>query len=228
MIECRLEVAHQDAILRAQRTGNARLNAAQVQFQRVVVFWIRHAVGAEQSLFLAVGVHQLHEVFVAAGAAQVAEHFVIHREETHRRAIFGRHIGDGGAVGQGHAAQAGTVKLDELADDAFGAQHLCHDEHEVGGGCAFGQLTYQLEADHLGHKHVDRLTEHGRFRFDTADTPAKHAQAVDHRRVTVGADQRIGQCNHATALRIVINLHDLGQILEIDLVHDASGGRHDL
>ena len=37
-----------------------------------------------------------------------------------------------------------------------------------------------------------RLAEHGRLGLDAADAPAEHGETVDHRRVAVGADQRVG------------------------------------
>ena len=48
--------------------------------------------------------------------------------------------------------------------------------------------------------------------------PAEHAETVDHRRVRIGADQRIW-IEGAAAVP-----HHLGQVLEIDLVNDAGGG----
>src|SRR4029450_9567410 len=57
---------------------------------------------------------------------------------------------------------------------------------------------------------------------DAADAPAEHAQAVDHRGVRVGADDRI-------RVRLPVALHDrAGQVLDVDLVHDAGAGRDDL
>jgi hypothetical protein len=37
-----------------------------------------------------------------------------------------------------------------------------------------------------------RLAEHRGLGLDAADAPAEHGQAVDHRGVAVGADQRVG------------------------------------
>ena len=53
------------------------------------------------------------------------------------------------------------------------------------------QLARQPEADDLRDQHRDRLAEHRRLGLDAADAPAEHAEAVDHRRVRVGADQRV-------------------------------------
>ena len=53
------------------------------------------------------------------------------------------------------------------------------------------QLAGQLEADHLGDQHGDRLAEHGGLGLDAADAPAEHGEAVDHGGVAVGADQRV-------------------------------------
>ena len=132
-------------------------------------------------------------VFAAVGEAQIGERLGIDREEAHGRAVFGRHVGDGGAVGKREARKAGAVEFDEFSDDAFLAQHLRDGEHQVGGRGAFGQAAVQLEADHRGNQHRERLAEHGGFRFDAADAPAEHAEAIDHGGVRIGADQRIGK-----------------------------------
>ena len=83
-------------------------------------------------------------------------------------------------------------------------------------------LTGEFEADHPRDEHRHRLTEHRGFRFDSADTPAQYAQAVDHRGVRVGADTGV-RVGHAVALH-----HDAGQVFDVDLVHDAGTRRHHL
>ena len=86
---------------------------------------------------------------------------------------------------------AGAEELDELADDALLAEHLRDGQHQVGRGRPFRQLAVQLEADDLRNQHRHRLAEHRRLGLDAADAPAEHAEAVDHRRVRVGADERV-------------------------------------
>ena len=49
----------------------------------------------------------------------------------------------------------------------------------------------ELEPDDLRDEHRDRLAEHRRLGLDPADAPAEDAQAVNHRRVRVGPDQRV-------------------------------------
>ena len=88
-------------------------------------------------------------------------------------------------------AGAFAEELDELADDLLLAQHLGDGQHEVGGGHAFAQPAGELDADDVGRQEVHRLAEHAGFGFDAADAPADDADAVDHRRVGVGADQRV-------------------------------------
>jgi hypothetical protein len=41
------------------------------------------------------------------------------------------------------------------------------------------------------HRLVERLPEQDRLGLDAADAVAEHPQAVDHRRVGVGADERV-------------------------------------
>ena len=121
--------------------------------------------------------------------------------------------------------QARAEELDELGDDAALAQHLGDREDEVGRGRALGQLAVEPEADHLRQQHRDRLAEHRGLGLDPADAPAEHAEPVDHRRVRVGADQRVG-----VGLRDAVALaaeDDLAQVLEVDLVADPGRRRDD-
>ena len=52
-------------------------------------------------------------------------------------------------------------------------------------------------------------------------------EAVDHRRVRVGADERVGIGHRERAACRVRGEDDAGQVFEIDLVDDAGVGRHD-
>jgi hypothetical protein len=79
-----------------------------------------------------------------------------------------------------------------------------------------------LHADDVGRQEVDRLAEHAGFGLDAADAPADDPQAVDHRGVRIGADERVG------IVDAVCSQHALREVLEVHLVHDADAGRHDL
>ena len=205
-----------------------------VELQRVG----EHRVGrlgiAPHALRLGVFLDQGDARGRAAGRLHVAQGLGIDREEAAGRAIFRRHVGDGGAVGEREVLEAGAVELDELVDHALLAQHLRDGEHEVGGGGAFPELAAQLEADHFGDQHGDRLAQHGRFRLDAADAPAEHGEAVDHGGVAVGADQGVGIGDGLADLllalddlgRLLGGPHHLRQILEVDLVADAGARRH--
>ena len=123
---------------------------------------------------------------------EVAERLGVDREDAAGRAVLGGHVGDRGAVGQRQVGQAVAVELDELADDPLAAEHLGDGQDQVGRGRPLAEGAGELEADDLRHEHRDRLAEHRRLGLDPADAPAEHAQAVDHRRVRVGADERVG------------------------------------
>ena len=187
---------------------------------------IGRLVGAEEALFLGVGLDEL-DLFVAAiGEAEIGESFRVDREKAHGGAIFGSHVGDGGAVGKREAGKSGAVKFDEFSDDAFLAQHLRDGEDEVGGRGAFGQAAVQLEADDRGNQHRERLAEHGGLRFDTANAPADDAEAVDHGGVRIGADERIGESDALAVLFFAED--DAREIFEIHLMADAGVRRDDL
>ncbi len=218
------DVLQGDAILRPTRSSERRLDLAEIEFRRVRVDRIGRTSGAEQTLFLGVCLDALDVRRRTARESQVDQRLLVDREDAARRAVFGRHVRNGGAIGERHRVEAGAEELDKLADDAFIAQHLRYGQNEVGCGRPFGKLAGELEADHLWNEHRHRLAEHGRLRFDAADAPAEHAQAVDHRRVRIGADQRVG----VQRVRFFIVKDDAREILQIHLVHDPGLRRHDL
>ena len=92
---------------------------------------------------------------------------------------------------------------------------------------ALGQVAGQLEADHARDEHRDRLAEHRGLGLDAADAPADHADAVDHRGVGVGADAGVGVGLDVLAVGLA-GEDGAGQVLDVDLVHDAGAGRDDL
>jgi hypothetical protein len=99
------------------------------------------------------------------------------------------------------------------------AQHLGHDQDQVRRRRAARQLAGQAHPDDVRHRLVQRLAQQHGLGLDAAHPVAQHAEAVDHRRVGVGPDQRVGE-GHAVPV-----VHDGGQELEVDLVHDAGPGR---
>ena len=131
-------------------------------------------------------------LFAAAGGAEVIDAFLVDGEEAHGRAVFGSHVGDGGAVHDGQRGRAGAEEFDEFADDLGFAQHLRDGQHEVGGGDAFLERAGEMDADDFRREEINRLAEHAGLGLDAADAPADHAEAVDHGGVRVRADERVG------------------------------------
>ena len=171
-----------------------------------------------------VGLDQLHHFRRSAGQAQVFQRDIVDREEAACRTVFRGHVGDGRAVGQRQVGETVAIEFDEFADHAFFAQHLRHGQHQVGCGDTFLELAGELEADHFRNQHRHRLPKHRRFRFDPANAPAEHAEAVDHGGVGVGADQGVGEGVGAAIL--VFGPNGAAEVLKVDLVADA-GTRRD-
>ncbi len=136
------------------------------------------------------------------------------------------HVADGGPVGERHLGHALAVELDELADDAVVAQHLGDGQDDVGRGRAGRDRPREPEAHDTRDEHRHGLAEHGRLGLDAPDAPAEDAEAVDHRRVRVGADARVG-VGHPSTIRVAGH-DDARQVLDVDLVDDAGARRHDL
>ena len=181
-----------DAVLRALGAGDARHHLGQVELDRVGVRRLLGVLVVPQPLLLGVGLHQGDLLGGPPGELQVAQCLGVDGEDGAGRAELRGHVADGGPVGQRQAGEAGAVELDELADDAALAQHLGDGEDEIGGRRPLVQLAGELEAEHLRDEHRHRLAEHRRLGLDAAHAPAQHAEAVDHRGVRVGSDQRVG------------------------------------
>ena len=220
--ELALHLADLDAVLRPLGAGEARRNCAEVELDhgRVVdISGLRHA---EQFLRTEVGLEILDLALASAGPSEVLDGALVDRKEAHRRAVLGRHVGDRRAIGQGERLGALAEELDELADHFLLAQDFGDGEHEVGRRDAFAQAPAELEADHVGRQKIHRLTEHAGLGLDAADAPADDADAVDHRRVAVGADERVGVVDAVGA-----PVHAAREVLQVHLVHDAEARRHD-
>ena len=152
-VELVVKLAQQDAVLRPLGPRKRRLDRAHVELQRIGEHRLRCRSIAPQPLRLRVGLHQRDPVRVAAGQLEIIDRALVDGEETAGRAIFGRHVGDRCAVGDGHAVEAGAVEFDEAADDALLAQHLRDGQHQVGRGDAFLELAVEAEADDFRNEH---------------------------------------------------------------------------
>src|SRR5699024_4511015 len=125
-----------------------------------------------------------------------------------------------------HRRHAVSVEFNEFADDSVLPELFGNRQHQVGGGCAFGQFALEFEADHARNEHTNGLTEHGRLGFDTADAPADDSEAVDHRCVRIGTDQRIRiGLNNAVDFA---GENRTRKMFDVYLVHDSGARRHDL
>ena len=179
---------------------------------------------APHALRLGIGLDQRDALGLPRAPVEVVDGLAVDGEEPAGRAVFGRHVGDGGTVREAEIVEAGPEKLHELPDHAVRAQHLGDGEHQIGCRRAFAEPAGELEAHDIRQQHRDRLAEHRGLRLDPAHAPAQHGEAVDHRRVAVGADQRVG-IGDGGAVNLV-GPHDLSEIFQIDLVADARARRH--
>ena len=223
-LEPNLRLCQRHAILRPLRPGEARLDQAEIELDRFVVLRRRSGL-PEQPLRFCVGLDELHVRRAPACQREVVERHLVDREHRRGRAVLRAHIPERGAIGNRQIRETQPVKLDELAYNAVLAQLFGDRQHEVGRGCAFGHRPCQLEAQHRWDEHRHRLAEHRRLGLDAADAPPEHSQPVHHRRVRVGADERVGIGANAPVNNFPE--YDAREIFDVDLVHDAGVGRHD-
>ncbi len=180
------------AVLRPARPRERRLHGREVELHDLRVRRLLLRPVPEQVL-LAVGLHERDPLVGPPGQAQVLDRLLVDREEAAGGAVLRGHVPDRRPVGERETCEPVAEVLDELADDAGLTQDLGHRQDEVGRRRALDELAAELEADDLRYEHRQRLAEHRRLRLDPADAPAEHAEAVHHRRVGVGADERVGE-----------------------------------
>ena len=185
-----LGLAQRDPVLRALRPRDRGHDGRQVQLEGLGVHRLPGRV-VPQPLLLGVRLDERDLLVGPPGELEVPQRLVVDGEDRRRRAELGAHVPDRRPVRQRHRADALAVELDELAHHAVPAQHLGDRQHHVGGGGAGRDLPGELEPDDARDEHRHRLAEHRRLGLDAADAPAEHAEPVDHRRVRVGADERV-------------------------------------
>ena len=125
------QVAEVHEILRSLRSGDARDHRGEVEFDRGVERRLRRVRRVEESLGAAVLLDQRHRGGVTPGALEVLQRFGVDREKTAGGTVLGRHVRNGGAVGERELCQARPVELHELVDHAMLAQHLGDREDQV-------------------------------------------------------------------------------------------------
>ena len=216
-----LPLAQGNPVLGTARARDRRLDRREIELDDLRVR--RGLVGlVPERVLLAVRLDESDPLRGPSRQSQVAERLGVDREEAAGRAVLRRHVPDRRPVGEGQPLEPVPEVLDELPDDAHLAQDLGHGEDEVRRGRSLGQRTRELEADDLRDEHRDRLAEHRSLRLDATDAPAENPEPVDHGRVRVGPDERVGE---RPALALV---HDAREELEVDLVDDPGARRHDL
>ena len=213
-----------DAVLGPARSGERRLDRAEVQLEERVELGAVAGL-APQALGLRVALHEVHPLGRTAGEAQVRQRLVVDREQRARRAELGAHVRDRGAVGEREAGEAVTGELDERAHDAERSEHLGDDQDEVGRGRGPRQLAVEADADDPRHRLVERLAQQDGLGLDPADAVAEHPEPVDHRRVRVRPDERVRERDPPVGVGAVAD--DRREELEVDLVDDPGARRHD-
>ncbi len=211
-----------DAILWPFGAGNRRLHACHVELQALIKLW-NHGIIPPHPLRLGIGLNQSDRIRVATGETQIIQGLIINGEQAAGGAILRSHVGDSGAIGQRQLCHPRTIKLDKFPHHAVLAQHLHYGEHQIGGGSARWQRANKLKTHHLGHQHRDRLPQHRRLSLNAANTPAQYTKPIDHGRVRIGADQRVG-----IGYPRLIDKHGARQCFKIDLVHNPHIRGHHL
>ena len=209
------EVGKIDMILGAFRASDAWGDRGEIEFEVHAVVALALDGDAPEFLGFVVIFESGDLSGGSPGADEVGDGFFVDAEEAHGGAVFGGHIGDGGAIDHGERAGTWAVEFDELADHLGFAKDLGDVEDDIGGGDAFGDGADEVNADDFWGEEIDWLAEHPGFGFDAADAPTDDPEAVDHRGMGVSADEGIW------VIDAIFFEDTFGEIFEIHLVDDA-------
>ncbi len=215
------EIRDIDAVLRALGARHSGLDGRKVEVDIDTVFDVAFFRHAEEVLGLEVILESAALFGRAAGSGEIVDGFSIDREETHRGAVFGSHVCNGCAVGERECDSAFAVELDKFSNHLRRAEELCDMKGEIGRCDALAEFVGEVHAHDFGSQEIHGLAEHSCLGFDSAHTPADDAEAVNHGRVRIRADEGVRVIEVAGAE------HALREILEIHLVNDTDAGRHD-
>jgi len=216
-----LEGRNFDAVLGAFGTCDAWANGGEIQFDKGgEVDGVLSGVDAEKILGAIVVFNESHEFLRTPGTLQVGESFLIDGEVAHGGSVFGGHVGNGGAIRKGEFSGTRAIEFDKLTNDFVLAKNLGEGESKVGGGGSGREFASEVDADDFRGEEGERLTEHSRFGFDSADAPANDAETVDHGGVGIGADERVGVSEEGT-IGLFFGKNATSEVLEVNLVNDA-------
>ncbi|MNX49065.1 hypothetical protein D3C86_796600 [compost metagenome] len=211
-------------ILRPLRSGHMHLHAVQRDLDHAGVARRGRGIQRDAGAF-GIGADPRHVRFRPAGLAQVGQRFAVDGKVARRGSVFGRHVGHHAAAARRQRADARPEELHEFAGHVDGAQALGHGQGQIGRRHASLQRTGQTHADDIGNAQHRRHAEHDGLRLQSAHAPAEHADAVDHRRMAVGADHHVGV--QRNTVRACLLTDHRGQLLKVDGVHDARARRVD-
>ena len=140
------------APVRIRGTGHVAHHGGQVELQHALVPGIGQAV-APETCGARIGLDQAHLGLVSASQAQVGQGLVVNGEHGRRGAVFGAHVGDGGAVTDAQAVGALAKEFHIGAHHLLLAQEFGQGQHDVGGGDAALAPAREAHAHDLGHAH---------------------------------------------------------------------------
>ena len=213
------------ALLRPLGPRKRRLDLREIELENRVVDRIAGARSGPfpQALGLGVSLDQSDVIFGTSGQPQVFERLAIDREIHAGRAVFRRHVGDGGARFDWQCAHGLAEHLDKGVDQVGAPQQLGDVQHEVGRGHPARPFSGQSQPDDARRRKTRAVPEHRGLRLDAADAPAQHAEPADHGRVAIGAEQRI-RARQGRPGRLFQEDHRR-KPFQIELVHDAAARR---
>ena len=182
-----------NSILSCGRFGPARLatTVREIELQRLRIVDAAGLRRAEHFLGAEIRLDRLDFRRRAAGLDQVVDGLVIDPEKPMVAPYSGAMLPMVARSGTASDA-APSPKYSTNFPTTFALRSISVTVSTRSVGCdAFAQTTLEVHADNVGREEIHRLAEHARLGLDPADTPRDDADAVDHGRVRIGADQRV-------------------------------------
>ena len=161
-------------VLRSFGSSKSRFYTWKIQFQCCCIWFFFIIWRIPQSLSSGIGFNSLYRRFFTATQSKIFKSTLIDGEKSACSTIFRSHVCNCSAVCKRQFNHSRSEKFDKLAYHTVLTKKFHDSQCHVSCSYPLFQWTSKAHSNNIWSKHVNRLTEHDCFGFNTANAPTEH------------------------------------------------------